>query len=149
MSKNSSADAFVFFGATGDLAYKKIFPALAALIRKGRFDLPIIGVAKADWSVEQLRERARSSLAEYGGGVDDAVFARLVELLRYVDGDYRDPTTFHELRHMRVANPVPRPTASSGAKVALDPGRKPPSRRTAHCYDLLLASRLDDDADRL
>jgi len=98
MSKNSSADAFVFFGATGDLAYKKIFPALAALIRKGRFDLPIIGVAKSDWAVEQLRERARSSLAEYGGGVDDAVFARLVELLRYVDGDYRDPTTFHELR---------------------------------------------------
>lgn len=98
MSTPQTSDAFVFFGATGDLAYKKIFPALAALIRKEQFSLPIIGVAKADWSLEQLRERARASLAEHGGGVDEAVFARMNELLRYVDGDYRDIETFHELR---------------------------------------------------
>jgi glucose-6-phosphate 1-dehydrogenase len=96
--KQQPADAFVFFGATGDLAYKKIFPALATLIRKGRFDVPIIAVAKADWTLDNLRERARASLAEHGGGVDEAVFARLVQLLRYVDGDYRDAETFAELR---------------------------------------------------
>lgn len=92
------ADAFVFFGATGDLAYKKIFPALAALIRKDRLDVPIIGVAKAGWTVSDLRARARASLEEHGGGVDDAVFARMVERLHYVDGDYREPGTFSQLR---------------------------------------------------
>jgi glucose-6-phosphate 1-dehydrogenase len=92
------SDAFVFLGATGDLAYKKIFPALQALLRRGRLELPVIGVAKAGGGLEQLRARARASLMEHGGGVDEGLFARLVERLRYVDGDYRDPGTFEALR---------------------------------------------------
>jgi glucose-6-phosphate 1-dehydrogenase len=92
------SDALVFFGATGDLAYKKIFPALQHMIRRGTLDAPIIGVAKSGWTIEQLRERARDSLKQHGGGVDEAAFTRLVQLLRYVDGDYEDPATFDRLR---------------------------------------------------
>ena len=92
------SDALVFFGATGDLAYKKIFPALQNMIRRGHLTEPIIGVAKAGWTVDQLRERARASLQEHGGGVDEAAFAKLVKQLRYVDGDYADASTFTELR---------------------------------------------------
>jgi len=92
------SDALVFFGATGDLAYKKIFPALQNMIRRGHLTEPIIGVAKAGWTVDQLRERARASLQEHGGGVDEAAFAKLVKQLRYVDGDYADPSTFTDLR---------------------------------------------------
>jgi glucose-6-phosphate 1-dehydrogenase len=91
------SDALVFFGASGDLAYKKIFPALQALVRRGRLAVPVIGIAKKGWGVEQLRERARASLADHGGGVDEAEFARLAALLRYVDGDYRDAATFDRL----------------------------------------------------
>lgn len=91
------SDAFVFFGATGDLAYKKIFPALQAMIRRGALDVPVIGVAKAGWGLEQLRERARSSLQEHST-LDEAAFARLLTLLRYVDGDYADDQTFVRLR---------------------------------------------------
>ena len=98
MPQPPRSDAFVFFGATGDLAYKKIFPALQALIARKQLDVPIIGVAKAGWKVDDLRERARASLEEYGGGVDEAAFAKLVELLRYVDGDYNDRATFDALR---------------------------------------------------
>ena len=96
MSTNQS-DAFVFFGATGDLAYKKIFPALQAMIKRGTLTVPVIGVAKSGWGLEQLRERARSSLQEHGG-LDEVAFAKLLELLRYVDGDYADPQTFATLR---------------------------------------------------
>jgi len=92
------SDALVFFGATGDLAYKKIFPALQAMVQHGNLDVPVIGVAKSGWTVEQLRDRARKSLEEQGGGVDDAAFGRLASLLRYVDGDYTDPRTFEALR---------------------------------------------------
>jgi glucose-6-phosphate 1-dehydrogenase len=92
------SDALVFFGATGDLAYKKIFPALQHMIQRGTLDVPVIGVAKADWTLEQLRARARDSLLQHGGGVDEAAFAKLVQLLRYVDGDYREPGTFDLLR---------------------------------------------------
>jgi glucose-6-phosphate 1-dehydrogenase len=92
------ADALVFFGATGDLAYKKIFPALQGMARRGRLDFPVVGVAKSGWNLEQLVERARSSLAEHGGGVDEAAFATLVRRLRYVDGDYADAQTFARLR---------------------------------------------------
>ena len=92
------SDGLVFFGATGDLAYKKIFPALQALVSRGRLTVPIVGVAKAGWSLAQLRDRARASVCEYGGGVSDDDFARFVGLLRYVDGDYRDPSTFDALR---------------------------------------------------
>lgn len=91
------ADALVFFGATGDLAYKQIFPALQALIRRGQLDLPIIGVAKSGWSLEQLRARARDSLEQHGG-VNEAAFARLCAQLRYIDGDYSDATTYDTLR---------------------------------------------------
>ncbi len=91
------SDALVFFGATGDLAYKQIFPALQSLIAHGKLDVPVVGVAKSSWSVEDLRERARRSLQEHGG-VDEEAFAQLVGQLRYVDGDYGDPDTFDRLR---------------------------------------------------
>jgi len=92
------ADAFVFFGATGDLAYKKIFPALQSLVRRGRLQAPIIGVARAGWTLDQLRERARASVKEHGGGVDRAAFEKLAGLLHYVEGDYGDRATFDALR---------------------------------------------------
>jgi glucose-6-phosphate 1-dehydrogenase len=88
------SDAIVIFGATGDLAFKKIFPALQSMLRRGHLDVPVIGVSRAGASLEQLRARVRASFAEHGGGVDEAAFAKLVSLLRYVDGDYNDPTTF-------------------------------------------------------
>ncbi|HYO51392.1 glucose-6-phosphate dehydrogenase [Archangium sp.] len=87
------SDAIVFFGATGDLAYKQIFPALQALVARERLSVPIIGVAKAGWGLEQLRERARDSIRAHGR-FDEGDFQRLSQLLRYVDGDYRDPRTF-------------------------------------------------------
>jgi glucose-6-phosphate 1-dehydrogenase len=91
------SDAFVFFGATGDLAYKKIFPALQAMGKRGPLDVPIIGVAKAGWSREQFEARAKDSL-ETHGGLDPAAFGKLRGLLRYVDGDYQDPATFEAIR---------------------------------------------------
>src|SRR2546425_9850341 len=91
------SDALVFFGATGDLAYKKIFPALQAMLKRGRLDVPVIGVAKAGWNLEQLRARAHDSLEKHGG-VDAAAFDKLSGLLRYVDGDYTDPATFQAIR---------------------------------------------------
>src|ERR1700678_3344189 len=92
------SDALVFFGATGDLAYKKIFPALQAMIKRGHLDVPVIGVAKDGGDVERLRARAQDSLKEHGGGVDPAAFDKLSRLLRYVDGEYTDPATFEALR---------------------------------------------------
>jgi glucose-6-phosphate 1-dehydrogenase len=92
-----ASDALVFFGATGDLAHKKIFPALQRMVRRGNLSVPVIGVAKAGWSIDQLRARARDSLEKHGG-VDQKAFPKLLELLRYVDGDYQDPKTFEELR---------------------------------------------------
>src|SRR3989441_11783155 len=94
---DSHSDALVFFGATGDLAYKKIFPALQAMLRRGHLDVPVIGVAKAGWNLEQLRARAHDSLEKHGG-VDAAAFDKLSGLLRYVDGDYTDPATFQAVR---------------------------------------------------
>jgi glucose-6-phosphate 1-dehydrogenase len=91
------SDALVFFGATGDLAYKKIFPALQAMARRGKLDFPVVGVAKSGWTRDQLIDRAKASVSE-NGGFDEAAFATLVEHLRYVDGDYADPTTFARLR---------------------------------------------------
>ena len=88
------SDALVFFGATGDLAHKKIFPALQAMIKRGNLNVPVIGVAKAGWNIEQLRDRARDGIATFGGGVDEAAFAKLVQLLKYIDGDYQDTKTF-------------------------------------------------------
>src|SRR5437899_490171 len=94
---DSHSDALVFFGATGDLAYKKIFPALQAMIKRGHLDVPVIGVAKAGWNLEQLWARAHDSLEKHGG-VDAAAFNKLSGLLRYVDGDYTDPATFQAIR---------------------------------------------------
>jgi glucose-6-phosphate 1-dehydrogenase len=94
---NEHSDALVFFGATGDLAYKKIFPALQAMVKRGNLDVPVVGVAKAGWNLDQLRARAKDSLEKHGG-VDPAAFEKLSGLLRYVDGDYQDPATFEALR---------------------------------------------------
>ena len=98
MTAQPVSDALVFFGATGDLAYKMIFPALQSMIQRGRLTVPVIGVAKAGWTLDQLRARAHDSLKEHGGGVDEAAFAKLIALLQYIDGDYRDDKTFDQLR---------------------------------------------------
>ncbi|MEO7433036.1 MAG: glucose-6-phosphate dehydrogenase [Dokdonella sp.] len=91
------SDAFVFFGASGDLAFKKIFPALQAMIHRDGMDTPIIGVARSGWTVEQLCDRARDSI-EHHGGVDDAAFQKMCSLMRYVDGDYNDPQTYAKIK---------------------------------------------------
>ncbi|MFN7941860.1 MAG: glucose-6-phosphate dehydrogenase [Thermoanaerobaculia bacterium] len=91
------SDALVFFGATGDLAYKKIFPALQAMARRGRLDFPVVGVARSGWTLDQLVDRARASVGEHGG-FDEAAFATLVGRLRFIDGDYNDRATFAKIR---------------------------------------------------
>jgi len=93
---DSHSDTLVFFGATGDLAYKKIFPALQAMVRRGTLNVPVIGVAKAGWNLDQLKARARDSLEKHGG-LDPQAFEKLSKLLRYVDGDYNDAATFKTL----------------------------------------------------
>ena len=101
------SDALVFFGATGDLAFKQIFPALQALVKRHKLEIPIIGVAKAGWNLDQLKARARDSLQQHGG-VDEAAFTKLAGLLRYVDGDYRDASTYAQLRQAlgQAAHPL-------------------------------------------
>ena len=94
---HEKADALVFFGATGDLAYKKIFPSLQAMVRRGHLDVPVIGVAKASWDLEKLRARARDSLEQHGG-FDPVAGPKLLAQLRYVDGDYADAATFAALK---------------------------------------------------
>jgi len=91
------SDALVFFGATGDLAYKKIFPALQAMVKRGHLDVPVVGVAKAGWGIDELRARARDSVKQHGG-LDAGAFDKLSRLLRYVDGDYKDAATFRAIR---------------------------------------------------
>jgi len=99
VSPRDPSDALVFFGMSGDLAHKKIFPALYAMVKKGDLDVPVIGVASSQWTVEDLRNRARDSITEYGGGVDDEdAFTKLTSLMRYVDGNYNDASTFKELK---------------------------------------------------
>jgi glucose-6-phosphate 1-dehydrogenase len=93
----TASDALVFFGATGDLAYKQIFPALLALVTRHGFNVPIVGVGRAGWNTDQLRARARDSISQKGP-VDEAAFAKLAALLQYLDGDYRKQETFTELR---------------------------------------------------
>jgi glucose-6-phosphate 1-dehydrogenase len=94
---NPQSDAFVFFGATGDLAYKKIFPSLQAMVKRGTLNIPVIGVAKAGWNIDQFCARAKDSVEKHGG-LDRAAFEKLCGLLRYVDGDYQDPATFEGIR---------------------------------------------------
>jgi glucose-6-phosphate 1-dehydrogenase len=96
MDENHS-DALVFFGATGDLAYKKIFPALQAMIQRNHLDVPVIGVAKSGWNLEQFKARAQDSLEKHGG-LDPAAFEKLSGQLRYVDGDYHDSATFQAIK---------------------------------------------------
>ena len=100
------SDALVLFGATGDLAYKKIFPALQALVRSGELPMPVIGIARGGGSLDTLRARVRDSL-EHNGGVDEDAFARLSGQLAYVDGDYRDPATYERLRRALGASAHP------------------------------------------
>jgi glucose-6-phosphate 1-dehydrogenase len=97
MQAESFSDALVFFGATGDLAYKKIFPALQGMVRRGHLSVPVIGVARAGWTLDQFKARARDSIEKHSG-LDPAAFAKLSSLLRYVDGDYQQPATFAALR---------------------------------------------------
>ena len=93
----AQSDALVFFGASGDLAFKQIFPALLGLVGDEGVSVPIVGVAKAGWTVEQLKGRATDSIKEHGGA-DAAKLDKLLGLLRYVDGDYNDPQTFAQLK---------------------------------------------------
>ncbi len=103
----SRSDALVFFGVTGDLAYKKIFPALHGMARRGTLDVPVIGVASSDWTRESLIERARASVTEYGGGVDERAFATLAESLHYVRGNYTEASTYTDLRSALGASTRP------------------------------------------
>jgi len=107
-SPETASDALVFFGATGDLAYKKIFPSLQGMAQHGNLSVPVIGVAKAGWTLDQLRERARASINEHGGGVDEKAFGQLLSKLQYIDGDYADPATFATLR--KALGPAKHPT---------------------------------------
>ena len=91
------SDALVFFGASGDLAFKKIFPALQSMVRRGHLDVPVIGVAKSGWNLEQFKARAKESITTHST-LDPAAFAKLCTLLQYIDGDYRDAATFAQLR---------------------------------------------------
>ncbi|MCM0084150.1 glucose-6-phosphate dehydrogenase [Geomonas sp. Red32] len=92
----TASDAFVFFGSTGDLAYKQIFPALQGLVVRGHFDVPLICVARSGWNVERLKERIRDSLV-HRGGVNEEAYQKMVARLSYVDGDYGDPATYQKL----------------------------------------------------
>jgi glucose-6-phosphate 1-dehydrogenase len=94
---NQHSDALVFFGATGDLAYKQIFPSLQGMVKRGILNVPVIGVAKAGWGLDQLKARAQDSLEKHGG-VDPVAWSKLSSLLRYVDGDYSADATFQALR---------------------------------------------------
>jgi glucose-6-phosphate 1-dehydrogenase len=156
------SDALVFFGATGDLAYKKIFLALQAMLKRGHLDIPVIGVAKAGWTLEQLKARARDSLEKHGG-LDGAAFEKLCGLLRYVDGDYADRATFDAIRKQlgsaqRPAHYLAIPPAlfatvveqlgntggTSGSRVIVE---KPfgHDRASAHELNKILLARFDED----
>jgi glucose-6-phosphate 1-dehydrogenase len=103
---NLHSDAFVFFGATGDLAYKKIFPSLYAMVKRGKLNIPVIGVANAGWNLDQFHARAVESIEKHGS-VDRDALEKLSGLLRYVDGDYQDPATFQALRRELGASQRP------------------------------------------
>jgi glucose-6-phosphate 1-dehydrogenase len=132
------SDALVFFGATGDLAYKQIFPALQALVAHDGLDLPLIGIARSGWTLGKLQQRAHASIAQaakdQGGQVDEPAFARLIARLKFVGGDYNDPATFKLLK--QTLGPARRPLhylaipPSLFATVARACSR--PAARTAH-----------------
>jgi glucose-6-phosphate 1-dehydrogenase len=107
-NRDSDSDGFVFFGASGDLAFKKIFPALCSMTGRGRLDMPIIGVARSSWTLEQFRARAAESIQQQGGAPNQEALAKLLERLRYVAGEYADPETYAAIR--RELRDVQRPT---------------------------------------
>ena len=129
MTQNAISDSIVLFGATGDLARRKIFPALHDMLRHGRTLPPITCVANSPgWDIDRLRTHARGGIAEFGGGVDEAVFRNLASLLTYINGDYEDPATFVDLRralehrhrtlHYLAIPPSMFPTVVSGLSVS-------------------------------
>jgi glucose-6-phosphate 1-dehydrogenase len=107
MTTATRSDALVLFGASGDLAHKKIFPALYAMYRRGKLDVPIVGVAKSGWTLNDLREHARDAVRT-AAHFDERVFARFASQMRYVDGDYRSPETFRELHGALAGGPSSR-----------------------------------------
>jgi glucose-6-phosphate 1-dehydrogenase len=160
---NNASDALVFFGATGDLAYKKIFPALQALVKRGKLNVPVIGVAKSGWTVDQLKARARDSISTHGG-IDPAAFDKLTNLLRYVDGDYKDLGTFQSLRKVlgdakhpthylaippavfgEVVEQLGKSNCASGARVVIE---KPFGRdlESAQALNKILLSAFDESS---
>jgi glucose-6-phosphate 1-dehydrogenase len=164
---DTRSDALVFFGATGDLAYKKIFPALQAMAKRGSLDVPVIGVAKADWTLDQLRARARHSVEKYGG-LDRVAFDRLCGLLRYVDGNYKDPTTFEMLRrelagathpahYLAIPPPLFGPVVeqlalsgcATGARVVVEKPFGEDLRSARELNRILLGSFVEDDIFRI
>ena len=94
------SDTLVFFGATGDLAHKKIFPALQAMVKRGTLNVPVIGVAREGWTLDRLKARAKDSVEKHGG-LDPAAFDKLCGLLRYADGDYNSPAMYKALNTSR------------------------------------------------
>lgn len=160
--KQTRSDALVFFGITGDLAYKKIFPALHNMAKRGVLDVPVVGVASSAWTPEQLVERARKSVEEHGGGVDEEAFAVLAKSISYVQGDYRAADTFNRLRvalgdakkplhylaippslFAAVVEGLAEASCTSGARVVLE---KPFGRDLASARELnaTLLSRFDE-----
>ena len=134
---NSHSDAFVFFGATGDLAYKKIFPSLHAMVKRGTLNMPVIGVAKSNWSLDQFRARAYDSIDKHGG-VDRVAFDKLCRLLHYVNGDYKDAATYTAMRRelgscSRPAHYLAIPPALFGAGCGATGEIGLRRRRTGHC----------------
>ena len=124
------SDALVFFGATGDLAYKKIFPALQAMVKRGNLNVPVIGVAKAGWNLDQLKARAKDSLEKHGG-LDPAAFEKLCGLLRYVDGDYNDAATFQAVAQGTGLRATPGALPGHSAGRVRHRGRTTRARRVA------------------
>src|SRR4029077_14901121 len=110
-----------FFGATGDLAYKKIFPSLQAMLKRDHLEVPVIGVAKSGWNLDHFKARAKDGLEKHGG-LDPAAFEKLSGLLRYVDGDYNDPATFQAIR--KELGSAARPSQTHGRW--LGAARRPP-----------------------
>jgi hypothetical protein len=97
----AAADSFVFFGATGDLAHKMIFPALYQMVKRGTLGVPVVGVACSGWGLSQLRDHARESIAQADAGIGDSdALDRLLSLMEYIDGDYGAPGTFKALRQV-------------------------------------------------
>ena len=100
MMANSQSDALVIFGVTGDLAHKKIFPALYAMVKRGTLKVPVIGVAFPKWSLARLHRRVTDSIKREGGIDNKRAHAHLLSLIKYVSGDYKDPSTFTAIKEV-------------------------------------------------